>query len=413
MAEAMITFEENDFPVELISDRDIRKAVSAGRLRRDTLVKIHEVGQPVLTRRADTVERLRPFLGIEEPQPAPPPAPERRELPEKRSRAAGQPPRPATPPPPSVPVAPVAPASDARAVPDEDTYHSAQDAGYAPPPPMEPQATPFAPWILPAILVGIIALAALASTGGTPSAPNSYSNVPPSTDANALGSDIFNTSATVPADETVGAAQTFYAARDATVRAEPTASGAQLGILRRGDSVFGIRLRPAGSEELWLRVESGTHSGAYIWLANLSEEARPSLLRSFTENWTVASEVGFYAAPDEASRRLDTLSAGLSVNVIGELQNGWWEIARQTGSGVGYLPPWAFDYGEGEGDYSQDNMSAGSNSIAPPAEPRPGGAPSAAPAPPPERSSWCVFKNGEEIRTTEADCRDRGGRYER
>lgn len=413
MAEAMITFEENGFPVELISDRDIRKAVSSGRLRRETVVKVHSPGQQPLSRPADAVERLRPFLGIEEPvAPAAPLVPLTKKAREGSRRAAPAaadgPPPPATP----APQAPAPAATGASVFLDEDTHHSEQDQAYAPPPPMQPQDKPFQPWILPAILVGILGLAALTTGGGT--APQSNSSVapPPASFDNSLETGVYNTS--VAEDETIGDAQTFYAVRDAAVRLGPSRSSAQVGTLRRGDSVYGIRLRPAGGEEIWVRVDSGSHVGAYLWLANMSDVARPTLAEGFSQQWTIGNEVGLYSAPNETSPRLDGLSVGLSVNVIGELQNGWWEIARQSG-GVGYVPPWAFEHADGGA--AGDNVTDGSSgNVTAPAGPAPDvrpRSPQLIEAPPAEPSSWCIFKNGVEVRIAEDDCRARGGQIQR
>jgi hypothetical protein len=409
MAEAMFTFEENGFPVELITERDIRKAVASGRLRRDTAVKIHFPGQPIFTRRADEVEDLRPFLGIDEAETAV----EADAVPagafaEASSQVA--PPSPVYRPPPSPPVPPTSGGGGMNVFLDEETHFSAQDTAYAPPPPMQPQNKPVEPWILPAILVGIIGLGALTSLGGSPPDTNALSNVSAPAAETVFDGDVFNTAE--PADETIGEAQTFYAARDAALRIEPSSSSTELGTLRRGTSVFGIRLRPAGSDEVWVRIESGAHAGAYVWLANMSDEARPTLARTLAQQWAISGEVGLYAAPDEASRRLDTLSAGLNVQVAGELENGWWEVARQNG-GVAYVPPWAFDYAEAEGEAGGGNMSAGFDNAIVPSDMAPGALPSRTQAPPAQTVSWCAFKSGEEIRLTEEECRARGGQWPR
>ena len=408
MAEAMITFEENGFPVELISDRDIRKAVSSGRLRRDTIVKIYSPGQPVVARQADTVERLKQFLGVEEPLPVEPEPP----APKRRGGPAPKPPLPVSPPQPAPAPAPAAAgaASGAAAVfVDEESHHSAQDPAYSPPPPMAPQSKPFQPWILPSILVGILVLAALSSGGRSPGTSNFNSGTSSSPTYNDLGTDVYNTALPVE-EETVGVAQTFYAVREGTVRAAPNSFSRQVAILGRGDSIFGIRVRPAGASEEWLRIETGEHAGGYIWLVNMSDEARPTLARSLTERWSVAAEVGLHSAPDESSRRLDTLSPGLTVHVVGELPNGWWEIARQSG-GVGYLPPWAFPNGDGDWHADGQSNTITGNSTAP-ADPPQTVRPPVTRDLRPEQLSWCVLKNGEEIRTTEAECRDRDGEFE-
>ncbi|HEY7811284.1 MAG TPA: DUF805 domain-containing protein [Allosphingosinicella sp.] len=64
MTEGTITFEENGFPVELVTARDIERAVAAGRLRPTTLVTQHLPGATPITLRAAEVARLQPVLGV-------------------------------------------------------------------------------------------------------------------------------------------------------------------------------------------------------------------------------------------------------------------------------------------------------------------------------------------------------------
>lgn len=59
-----ITFEEHGFPVELLSEKDIEKAVRTGRLRRETIVSHYKAEGDVVLGRADANGILRPFLGI-------------------------------------------------------------------------------------------------------------------------------------------------------------------------------------------------------------------------------------------------------------------------------------------------------------------------------------------------------------
>jgi tellurium resistance protein TerD len=64
--EICITFEEHGFPVELLSEKDIEKAVRTGRLRRETIVSHYKAEGDVVLGRADGNAILRPFLGIAE-----------------------------------------------------------------------------------------------------------------------------------------------------------------------------------------------------------------------------------------------------------------------------------------------------------------------------------------------------------
>lgn len=64
MTEGTITFEENGFPVELVTNRDIERAIAAGRLRPASLVTQHLPGRGPITLRAAEVARLQPLLGL-------------------------------------------------------------------------------------------------------------------------------------------------------------------------------------------------------------------------------------------------------------------------------------------------------------------------------------------------------------
>lgn len=68
-----IVFEENGFPVELGSVREVERAIANGRLRADTLVRTWLEDGASRTAPASQVVWLRPLLGLTEPV-APPPA---------------------------------------------------------------------------------------------------------------------------------------------------------------------------------------------------------------------------------------------------------------------------------------------------------------------------------------------------
>jgi uncharacterized membrane protein YhaH (DUF805 family) len=76
MKSSTIVLEENGFPVELVSDRDIERSVAGGRLRPDSLITLVKTGEAPRTMRAAEFERLRPFferseMEISQPQPVP------------------------------------------------------------------------------------------------------------------------------------------------------------------------------------------------------------------------------------------------------------------------------------------------------------------------------------------------------
>lgn len=64
MTKGLVTYEENGFPVELTTERDVSRAVHQGRLRPDTIVRHYHPSGPISTGRADNVEHLRAFFGI-------------------------------------------------------------------------------------------------------------------------------------------------------------------------------------------------------------------------------------------------------------------------------------------------------------------------------------------------------------
>lgn len=84
MARGLITYEENGFPVELVSDRDIDRGIQQGRLRSDTVVRHHHPDGSLSTGRASDLQELRAFFEpeIQVAAPAPPsPAPSQSEEP--------------------------------------------------------------------------------------------------------------------------------------------------------------------------------------------------------------------------------------------------------------------------------------------------------------------------------------------
>jgi hypothetical protein len=410
-----IVYDEDGYPRELADEIAWTRAVRSGLLSADSEVTVYTQGEPPRVCRAGTIPELAPAFGTAAPPPLLPEVPTTAPTLPVPAAAAAAEDQPQDARPPDFSSAEAAPGEPALFL-DEEGDQGADELAPTEPPPIGPHGKPFQPWILPSILVGILLLAVLSSGGGSPGISNSYAGAPGNETYGEVGTDVYNTASPVDEQETSGVARTYYAVRDAAVRAEPNSSSTVVATLRRGVSVFAIRVRPRGASEEWVRIESGEHAGAYIWLSNISEDSRPTLAQSLAQRWSVATEVGLYSAPDETSRRIDTLSAGLNVQVVGELPNGWWEIARQTG-GVGYLPPWTFapEDDDWHSDEAANTTSANSTAPAdtprntvPPQDVRP---PVIRSEPQPEPRSWCTLKNGEEIRTTEAECRDRGGEF--
>lgn len=83
MAATLITYEAGGFPVELVGEQDFRRAIAAGRLRADTIVRVHSPNGAVDARHARDVLLLQPLFGIDPsttpslapPAPTPPPPP--------------------------------------------------------------------------------------------------------------------------------------------------------------------------------------------------------------------------------------------------------------------------------------------------------------------------------------------------
>jgi len=70
-----IIYENNGFPVELSSERQLQSAVATGRLRPDTLVKTPAGDGQLVLCRAEDVPLLRPYFPLPSPGPPLPPEP--------------------------------------------------------------------------------------------------------------------------------------------------------------------------------------------------------------------------------------------------------------------------------------------------------------------------------------------------
>jgi hypothetical protein len=139
-----------------------------------------------------------------------------------------------------------------------------------------------------------------------------------------------------------GTPATLYAARAASVRDAPTATGSTVvGQLKRGDSVGGAVIAGADGKSPWLRIESGPLSGGYVSLANMADGPRPAIVQAIGQPRVLTQPAALHAGPDENSAALDTLSPGASVMAAAEVGDGWIEINRRAG-GVGYIRKEAF-----------------------------------------------------------------------
>lgn len=391
MAEGMISFEQEGFPVELSTDRDIAKAIAAARLRPETMVTVRTPGEPVQTRRADSVERLKPHFGLEEAPAAP--------LPETVTTAEPSPP-PESPwnPTPAPPPAPRYVEEPAPVYEEEATL-----AGPAPAAPADNNKTGMIVLGAIGLFVLVAAIVGLAASSDSPPPFDVASNGAYGGDVgNAAGTDM---NAVEPLEESVGEPQTYYAVAGTPVHSEPSGSAVELAAMSRGESIFGVRVRRDGLREPWIRIEVGRNIGGYVRLAALSGDQRPPIAVRYDQNWTLAAPTGLLAGPAESARRLQSLDAGTEVQVVGQLENGWFEIARRIG-GVGYLSPSAFDEPADEGAYG-NAMDPGVFNTAEPAPPP--AAPRAEPAPV-ETRIFCLLEHGEEIRTSREECRARAGK---
>ncbi|HEX8579056.1 MAG TPA: SH3 domain-containing protein [Allosphingosinicella sp.] len=315
MTRGLITYQENGFPVELVTDRDIRRGIEQGKLRPDTVVTHHASDGSISTRRASELPDLRPFFALPAEDavaevPAPEPRKERPKEPQPVVESIPEVERPS----PSAGL-PGEPSSEDEDV--QDTF------GYRREP--ESESNDHARVVLWALVVtAILALAFCSiSKGGSPTAPEA------------------NLSEGVPAGsptDVIGQEASYWANREVRARQLPSTSSKALGSLKRGDLIRAVQVRgPTGAGD-WVRIEGGEFAGGYVWAANLSQTARPELASEDAETKTIASGKALYAEPDLAAPQLQSLAPGAQVKVVGKTQNGWWEIAL-AGGGVGYLEP--------------------------------------------------------------------------
>jgi len=326
MTDPIITFEHNGFPIELVSSRDIEKAIASGRLRADTVVTVHGSDGTMVTRRAESVDLLREHLCLREPEIQPDAGPE----PECELELSPEPED-----------APAPAATEEPPIEAEDVQPPAMwTEALAPtdsPPPLADRPVPPAKrlgWVIASIAVLVLVIGLIASEGNRPPAYVDPGANTVATDAPPVDPG--------PAVRVTGNAQTYYAARPVKVRAHATGDSTEIATLGRGDAVFGVIVARQSDNEEWVRVESGALNGNFVWRRNLIDEPPPSLSRTITEDRVISLAATLYARPDESAVALQTLDPGSSVHLAGELSSGWWEVELSNG-GVGYLRPNAFE----------------------------------------------------------------------
>ena len=322
---AMITYEENGFPVELLSSRDIERAIRQGKLRPETIVTDHREDGSRHIGRADEVARLRPAFGLRDEAPT-----------AEDSRPVSEP---------DVPVAEQEPG-----LPPDLLEPEAEDDGWPEVPDGEERAAdgaefdePFEPAPMPAprggltvglailatVLAGLLVLA-LVSRGGSSGGSD--------------GSTANGATATVSATDVVGVETSYWTVRQVMVRQAPSASAVALGSIARGELFRGVPVRGTRDKADWVRIEAGPSAGGFVWAQNLATRERPQLEAELQQTMTLVTAAALRAEPDTASVTLRDLAAGSSVKVAGRTVSGWWEIAVD-GGGVGYVEPGAIGGG--------------------------------------------------------------------
>ncbi len=313
----MITYEENGFPVELTSERDIARAVRQNRIRADTIVREHRPDGTIVTARAGDLPALRSLLHPAREDmaaaPQPPTSPASLVMPESRAPTH----RITSPEVRRFP-APEAPSAHAMPVfPDVESDKTPR------PPAAKDGGNGCIWWAIAAVLLAAVAMW--------------FANSQPRTADTATPAPVAEEPEKKPTD-VVGGEVDYWASRAVTVRRAPDPAAEAFGELRRGDAIRGTVVRgPAGGND-WVRISAGQFAGAYVWINNLADAARPPLEVVFdNEARQIVIARPAYAAPDFSAVEGETFAIGSTVQVAGRTQGGWWEIALK-GGGVGYLP---------------------------------------------------------------------------
>lgn len=323
MAGGLITYEENGFPVELVSDRDIARAVAQGKLRPETIVREYGADGTASTGRADHFERLKAYFTT--PEETDRAAPNEPAAPARASRTEHLPAGPAISMAPAavfeaVPEAVVQP--QPTAAPEDDFEEGAAESD----PPERPGAsggTGLLAIVAFVLIAGAMLLfATLNGRGGSSSVP--------------AETIVANTVDAVDPTEAIGAETSYWANREVRVRRAPGTASPAVGSLKRGDPVRGVQVRGPSGEGEWIRVEAGQFAGGYAWIKNFSTAERPILILTASRPRKLAGTRNIYAEPDLTSTVLVSVGAGAPVRLAGLTMGGWWELALD-GGGVGYV----------------------------------------------------------------------------
>lgn len=141
---------------------------------------------------------------------------------------------------------------------------------------------------------------------------------------------------------------TLYATREIAVRAQPSASSAQLVLLPRATAFTGVLVpSTSGAQYQWLRITEGPHTGSFVSAANLFEDAPPEIDTSAAGDAYLTQDYVALSRPDtEAPARTEAawrLRNGQQVTLVGTVQPDvfgpvWAEIMLPRMAGVGYVP---------------------------------------------------------------------------
>ncbi len=184
----------------------------------------------------------------------------------------------------------------------------------------------FRPW-----LIGGAALAALAMVVWFYNAGSSG----PSTDYSLNQSTADGANLVAPVFETADQ-KALFAVTAANVRDKPTVEGSQIvSKLTRGDRLAGTVVAGLDGTSRWLKL---TEERGFVALSNLAETEPPLLATIVGKMRYLGDDTSIYAAPDEKSPKLQSVSKGLGVQLVGVTSSGFGELALRKG-GVGYLAP--------------------------------------------------------------------------
>ncbi len=158
-----------------------------------------------------------------------------------------------------------------------------------------------------------------------------------SDDSRPSGKPLATTAETEKVEEAKGAEPVgtqYYVMSSANIRDNASsASGKVTGKLARGDSASGDVITGEDGKE-WLKL---SNEAGFVFMANLSKEARPTLAQNFgRRSIKLASSVELLSAPGEEGDVIESLSKGLTISLSGITGNDYAEVILKKG-GVGYI----------------------------------------------------------------------------